>query len=118
MNAVSLLIVTFFFSIHYMNHRVNAFMIQVEAEVLRLEELKASKMKELVLKKKTELEELRRRTHLVADAYNEIEYAIEAIESGKPYNFSCLYQSVVILLNLCYPKRSLLYIIRSLIRCC
>ena len=58
-------------------------MIQVEAEVLRLEELKTSKMKELVLKKKTELEELRRRTHLVADAYNEIEYAIEAIESGK-----------------------------------
>ncbi|KAM0935476.1 putative microtubule-associated protein, MAP65/Ase1/PRC1 [Dioscorea sansibarensis] len=54
----------------------------VEAEVLRLEELKTSKMKELVLKKKTELEELRRRTHLVADAYNEIEYAIEAIESG------------------------------------
>jgi F-type H+-transporting ATPase subunit beta/protein regulator of cytokinesis 1 len=31
----------------------------VEAEVLRLEQLKASKMKELVLKKPTKLEELR-----------------------------------------------------------
>ncbi|ONK71255.1 uncharacterized protein A4U43_C04F6540 [Asparagus officinalis] len=37
----------------------------VEAEVVKLEKLKAIKMKELVLKKKTELEELRRRTHLV-----------------------------------------------------
>ena len=33
-------------------------MVQVEAEVLKLEELKASKMKELVQKKKTESEEL------------------------------------------------------------
>lgn len=57
--------------------------MQVEAEVLRLEQLKASKMKELVLKKKTELEELRRRTHLVAEACSETEFAIEAIEAGK-----------------------------------
>ncbi|KAJ8506185.1 hypothetical protein OPV22_007071 [Ensete ventricosum] len=54
----------------------------VEAEVLRLEQLKVSKMKELVLKKKTELEELRRRAHLVAEAENEAELAISAIESG------------------------------------
>ncbi|ONK66818.1 uncharacterized protein A4U43_C06F12300 [Asparagus officinalis] len=37
----------------------------VEAEVVKLEKLKAIKMKEIVLKKRTELEELRRRTHLV-----------------------------------------------------
>ncbi|URE07528.1 calcium-binding protein [Musa troglodytarum] len=54
----------------------------VEAEVLRLEQLKVSKMKELVLKKKTELEELRRRAHLVAEAANDAELAISAIESG------------------------------------
>lgn len=55
---------------------------QVEAEVSRLEELKASKMKDLVLKKKAELEELRRRTHLLAEANGDIEFAVEAIESG------------------------------------
>lgn len=32
---------------------------------MRLEELKASKMKELVAKKKIELEELRKRAHVV-----------------------------------------------------
>ncbi|XP_010924160.1 65-kDa microtubule-associated protein 3 [Elaeis guineensis] len=54
----------------------------VEAEVLRLEQLKASKMKELVLKKKTEVEELRRRTHLVTEANSETEFATDAIEAG------------------------------------
>ncbi|KAG1346973.1 ATP synthase subunit beta [Cocos nucifera] len=54
----------------------------VEAEVLRLERLKASKMKELVLKKKTEVEELRRRAHLVAEADSETEFAADAIEAG------------------------------------
>ncbi|CAL9087089.1 unnamed protein product [Musa textilis] len=54
----------------------------VEAEVLRLEQLKVSKMKELVLKKKTELEELRRWVHLVAEAENQEEFEISAIESG------------------------------------
>ncbi|WOL05921.1 65-kDa microtubule-associated protein 3-like [Canna indica] len=58
------------------------FLNYVEAEVLRLEELKISMMKELVLKKKTELEELRRRAHLVADAENDTEFVINAIESG------------------------------------
>ncbi|CAA6656066.1 unnamed protein product [Spirodela intermedia] len=58
------------------------FINYVEAEVSRLEELKASKMKDLVLKKKAELEELRRRTHLLAGANGDIEFAVEAIESG------------------------------------
>lgn len=57
--------------------------MKVEEEVLRLERLKVSKMKELVLKKKTELEELRRQCHLVVEeAENEPEVAISAIESG------------------------------------
>lgn len=55
------------------------FLNYVEAEVRRLEELKSSKMKELVLKKKIELEELRHRTHLVENGENE-EISQEAIE--------------------------------------
>lgn len=56
--------------------------MQVEAEVSRLEELKSSKMKELVLKKRTELEEICRKTHMVPDFDSSMEHAIEAIESG------------------------------------
>uniref|UniRef100_A0A1D1XLT1 65-kDa microtubule-associated protein 3 n=1 Tax=Anthurium amnicola TaxID=1678845 RepID=A0A1D1XLT1_9ARAE len=58
------------------------FISYVEAEVSRLEELKASKMKDLVLKKKAELEELRRRAHLLTEASSEIEFAVETIETG------------------------------------
>ncbi|KAK7278364.1 hypothetical protein RJT34_23392 [Clitoria ternatea] len=54
----------------------------VEAEVSRLEDLKASKMKELVFKKRTELEEICRKTHLVPEINSAVEYAVEAIESG------------------------------------
>ncbi|MBA0578243.1 hypothetical protein Gorai_020538, partial [Gossypium raimondii] len=56
--------------------------LSVEAEVSRLEELKSSKMKELVLKKRLELEEICRKTHLVPDSQSAVEDAIEAIESG------------------------------------
>ncbi|XP_057951864.1 65-kDa microtubule-associated protein 3 [Malania oleifera] len=58
------------------------FINYVEVEVSRLEELKASKMKELVLKKRSELEDICRRTHLVLEADGTMEYAIEAMESG------------------------------------
>ncbi|XP_004495425.1 65-kDa microtubule-associated protein 3-like [Cicer arietinum] len=58
------------------------FMNCVEVEVSRLEELKSSKMKELVLKKRTELEEICRKTHLVPEIDGAVEYAVEAIESG------------------------------------
>lgn len=57
------------------------FINHVEAEVLRLEQLKSSKMKDLVLRKKIELDDLRRRTHLVPEADNSAEYAIEDIET-------------------------------------
>ncbi|XP_028554635.1 65-kDa microtubule-associated protein 3-like, partial [Dendrobium catenatum] len=43
------------------------FINYVKAEVTRLEALKASKLKDLILKKKIELDELCRRTHLVAE---------------------------------------------------
>ncbi|KAM3412488.1 hypothetical protein ACQJBY_003914 [Aegilops geniculata] len=54
----------------------------VEAEVLRLEQLKVSKMKDLVLKKQTELEEHRRRAHLVGDEHYATQFNIEVIEAG------------------------------------
>ncbi|GMI75492.1 PLEIADE, MICROTUBULE-ASSOCIATED PROTEIN 65-3 [Hibiscus trionum] len=58
------------------------FINYVEAEVSRLEQLKSSKMKELVLKKRLELEEICRKTHLIPNSECAIEDAIEAIESG------------------------------------
>lgn len=58
------------------------FLNYVEAEVSRLEQLKASRMKELVLKKQAELEELRRQAHLVGDEHYATQFSIEAIETG------------------------------------
>ncbi|XP_038881306.1 65-kDa microtubule-associated protein 3-like isoform X2 [Benincasa hispida] len=54
----------------------------VEAEVTRLEELKSSRMKELVLKKRLELEEMCRKLHMVPAEDSAIEYVIDAIDSG------------------------------------
>ncbi|XP_068654195.1 65-kDa microtubule-associated protein 3 isoform X2 [Aristolochia californica] len=58
------------------------FLNHVEAEVARLEELKSTKMKELVLKKRSELEDICRRTHMVVEIDTVVELAIEAMESG------------------------------------
>ncbi|KAG2240032.1 hypothetical protein Bca4012_067652 [Brassica carinata] len=56
---------------------------EVKAELCRLEELKWSKMKELVLKKRSELEEICRRTHIVLEEHDiTVENVIKAIESG------------------------------------
>ncbi|KAG7612635.1 hypothetical protein ISN44_As05g046370 [Arabidopsis suecica] len=58
------------------------FIKYVEAEVVRLDEVKASKMKELVLKKRSELEEICRKTHLLPVSDSAIDQTIVAIESG------------------------------------
>ncbi|XP_021683671.2 65-kDa microtubule-associated protein 3 isoform X3 [Hevea brasiliensis] len=58
------------------------FINYVEAEVCRLEELKSSKMKDLVLKKRSELEEVCRKTHMAPEEDTAMEYAIEAIGSA------------------------------------
>ncbi|KAI3731268.1 hypothetical protein L1987_62456 [Smallanthus sonchifolius] len=58
------------------------FINYVEAEVSRLEELKSSKMKELVFKKRLELDDICRKTHLLPEADNSMEIAMEAIETG------------------------------------
>lgn len=57
--------------------------LQAESEVLRLQQLKTSKIKEVILKKRLDLEELCRKAHMVAEAYGAMDYSVEAIESGK-----------------------------------
>ncbi|KAI3783897.1 hypothetical protein L1987_42986 [Smallanthus sonchifolius] len=58
------------------------FINYVEEEVSRLENLKSSKMKELVFKKRSELEDICRKTHILPESDTSLEVAIEAIESG------------------------------------
>ncbi|KAH9299823.1 hypothetical protein KI387_031505, partial [Taxus chinensis] len=55
---------------------------QAEIEVERLDQLKASKMKELVLKKRMELEEICRRAHLEPDASTAPEKSNALIDAG------------------------------------
>ncbi|KAL8126257.1 65-kDa microtubule-associated protein 3-like [Apium graveolens] len=54
----------------------------VAAEVYRLEALKTSKMKELVLKKRSELEEICRKTHMILESDSALEFSVQAIETG------------------------------------
>ncbi|KAG0504011.1 hypothetical protein HPP92_004083 [Vanilla planifolia] len=53
----------------------------VESEVVR-RRTESQQNEELVLKKKTELEELRHRTHLITKGDDELEIAIDAVETG------------------------------------
>ncbi|OVA09525.1 Microtubule-associated protein [Macleaya cordata] len=56
---------------------------QVEAEVERLDQLKASKMKELFLKKQTELDEICKRTHMEIPSQSVIDNILNLINSGE-----------------------------------
>lgn len=55
---------------------------QASAEVERLNQLKASRMKELVLKKRSELEEICRMTHIAPDVSTAAEKSNAMIDSG------------------------------------
>lgn len=55
---------------------------QAESEVSRLQQLKSSKIKEVILRKRLDLEELCRKAHMVAEAQGAVDYSVEAIESG------------------------------------
>lgn len=55
---------------------------QASAEVKRLTELKASRMKELVMKKRSELEEICRITHIEPDTSTAAEKSNAMIDSG------------------------------------
>ncbi|XP_073125534.1 65-kDa microtubule-associated protein 3-like isoform X2 [Henckelia pumila] len=57
------------------------FITYVKTEVSRLEASKVSKMKELVLKKKAELEDICRKAHLITGSDSVVDIAIDVIES-------------------------------------
>jgi hypothetical protein len=61
------------------------FFLQVEAEVSRLGQLKLSKLKELVMKKRLELEQICSQTHMVTEALSVMESSVEAMKSGKNF---------------------------------
>lgn len=56
---------------------------QAEAEVKRLDQLKASKMKELLLKKQNELEEICNKSHMEIPSRSEMENILNLINSGE-----------------------------------
>lgn len=56
--------------------------MQAEAEVSRLQAMKSTKMKEVLLRKRLELEEICRKAHLVIETQNSVDFSVEAIESG------------------------------------
>lgn len=58
------------------------FINYAEIEVLRLQKMKSSKIKEVLLKKKSHLDEICRAAHMVVDGQNSIDYSAETIESG------------------------------------
>ena len=57
---------------------------KAEAEVKRLDQLKASKMKELFLKKQKELEEICNKSHMEIPSRAEMENLFNLIRSGGP----------------------------------
>ncbi|XVE92139.1 hypothetical protein REPUB_Repub01dG0071300 [Reevesia pubescens] len=56
---------------------------QAEAEVKRLDQLKASKMKELFLKKQNELEEICKKSHMEISSRSEMENILNLLNSGE-----------------------------------
>lgn len=56
--------------------------MQVEAEVVRLENLKECRMKDLVVKKHEELKEIRRRARLPEDDDATVVMVFDAMDSG------------------------------------
>ncbi|CAI9781578.1 unnamed protein product [Fraxinus pennsylvanica] len=61
-------------SLDFINH--------AETEVLRLQEMKSSKMKEVLLKKRSVLEDICRGAHIVVGEQISIDFSIETIEFG------------------------------------
>lgn len=62
-------------------------LLQASAEVERLTKLKASRMKELVMKKRSELEEICRMTHIEPDTSTAAEKSSALIDSGNIFCF-------------------------------
>ena len=76
--------------------------------MLRLEQLKSSKMKELVIKKRLELEEICRQTHMVTEALSIMEDSVEAMESGKNFISVSYSKAIASYINDFVSRKSLL----------
>lgn len=63
-------------------HNNIAYCFKAEAEVKRLDQLKASKMKELFLKKKNELEDMCNKSHMEIPSQSEMDNIINLLNSG------------------------------------
>ena len=70
------------------------FCLQAEAEVLRLQQMKSSKIKEVLFKKRLQLEEICRGAHMVVEDHNSIDFSIETIESGNILGVCFTYSEV------------------------
>ncbi|XP_009789952.1 65-kDa microtubule-associated protein 3 [Nicotiana sylvestris] len=53
-----------------------------EAEVSTLQEMKSTKMKEVLLRKRLDLEEICRKAHMIIETQHSVDFSVEAIESG------------------------------------
>ncbi|XP_019230903.1 PREDICTED: 65-kDa microtubule-associated protein 3 isoform X2 [Nicotiana attenuata] len=53
-----------------------------EAEASRLQEMKSTKMKEVLLRKRLDLEEICRKAHMVIETQHSVDFSVDAIESG------------------------------------
>lgn len=58
-------------------------MFKAEAEVKRLDQLKASKMKELFIKKQNELKEICNKSHMEIPMQSEMDNIINLMNSGE-----------------------------------
>lgn len=81
--------------------------MQASAEVDRLTKLKASRMKELVFKKRSELEEICRLTHIEPDTSTAAEKAGALIDSGL-FQFIHRLFTFKLSLSMCYRTASFL----------
>ncbi len=71
----------FFFDQGHLKHKLS--WLQAEIEVARLDTLKASRMKELVVKRRMELEDICRCAHVEPDASTTEEKLIAMVDSGE-----------------------------------
>ncbi len=71
----------FFFDQRHLKHKLSS--MQAEIEVARLDTLKASRMKELVVKRRMELEDICRCAHVEPDASTTEEKLIAMVDSGE-----------------------------------
>lgn len=77
--------ISYYFNLVHVTHAIYTYNVschQAEAEVFRLQEMKMSKIKEVLLKKRLVLEEICREAHMLVDGKFDADLSVESIESG------------------------------------